>query len=258
MKKFLHLCFLGLMASLMSCNTTPQQKITPLDESCAICNEPMEAFELDSLMECTLCHQQELGTKHCSQGHYICSNCLEQGLDTIIRICLSDTTTNAVALLEKLMSLDCVKMHGPIHHVLGGSALLTAYHNASGKLDLPYALVEMISRGKQIPGGACGSWGACGASISMGIVMSIITQNTPFSTETWRLCNATTAKALEQVSSHGGPRCCKRDSYLSILTAIDCINKEFGTTLEKPQIQCSRSSLNQQCIGTECPFFCKQ
>ena len=51
-------------------------------------------------------------------------------------------------------------MHGPEHHVMVGSALLAAYKNAGGEIDLPEALLEMMNRGKAVPGGVCGFWGA--------------------------------------------------------------------------------------------------
>ncbi len=60
-----------------------------------------------------------------------------------------------------------------------GAALLTAYKNAGGQLDLEKALHEMYRRGKEVPGGACGFWGACGAGISAGQFLSIVTQSTP-------------------------------------------------------------------------------
>ena len=31
--------------------------------------------------------------------------------------------------------------------------------NAGGEIDLPEALLEMMNRGKAVPGGACGFWG---------------------------------------------------------------------------------------------------
>ena len=39
-----------------------------------------------------------------------------------------------------------------------GMALLTAYKNSGGEIDLKKALTEMNSRGKAVPGGACGFW----------------------------------------------------------------------------------------------------
>ena len=68
--------------------------------------------------------------------------------------------------MEEMMSMPSCHMHGPEHHVMVGSALLTAYKNAGGEIDLQKALHEMYCRGKAVPGGACGFWGACGAGVS--------------------------------------------------------------------------------------------
>lgn len=181
----------------------------------------------------------------------------ESSVDPVVALCMADTSRNPIEILEKLMSQPDCPMHGPTHHVLVGAALLTAYNNClpdSNKLNLEEALAEMRERGKQVPGGACGYLGACGASISTGIFLSIVTRNTPFSTDTWRLCNLCTARALEQVALNGGPRCCKRDSYLSVLTAIDFVKENLGVEMVKPEVHCTRSQINEQCIGKKCPF----
>lgn len=182
---------------------------------------------------------------------------VETTVDPVVALCLEETSRNPIEILEKLMSQPDCPMHGPTHHVLVGAALLTAYNNSlpdSSKLDLEEALTEMRERGEQVPGGACGYLGACGASISTGIFLSIVTRNTPFSTDTWRLCNLCTARALEQVALNGGPRCCKRDSYLSVLTAIDFVKENLGVEMVKPEVHCTRSQINEQCIGKKCPF----
>lgn len=181
----------------------------------------------------------------------------ESSVDPVAALCLADTSRNPIEILEKLMSQPDCPMHGPTHHVLVGAALLTAYNNClpdSNKLNLEEALAEMRERGEQVPGGACGYLGACGASISTGIFLSIVTRNTPFSTDTWRLCNLCTARALEQVALNGGPRCCKRDSYLSVLTAVDFVKENLGVEMVKPEVHCTRSQINEQCIGKKCPF----
>lgn len=135
-----------------------------------------------------------------------------------------------------------------------GTALLTAYHNAGGDIDLHQALVEMMNRGKSVPGGACGFWGACGAGISAGMFVSIISKSTPLTVEPFGLSNSMTAAALGQIGAVGGPRCCKRDSYLSILAAIDFVKEHFGVEMEQPEVVCSHSAQNNQCIGKRCPF----
>jgi hypothetical protein len=145
-------------------------------------------------------------------------------------------------------------MHGPEHHVLVGAALLTAYRNAGGNLQLEAAMKEMQSRGRAVPGGACGFWGACGAGISAGQFVSIATGSTPLAAEPWGLSNRMTARALESIGTVGGPRCCKRDSYLAILAAIEFAAEHLNVHMEKSMPVCTRSGQNNQCIGKRCPF----
>ena len=135
-----------------------------------------------------------------------------------------------------------------------GAALLTAYKNAGGDIDLPKALVEMQSRGKKVPGGACGFWGACGAGISAGMFVSIITGSTPLAKEAWGLSNKMTSSALGAIGDVGGPRCCKRDSYLAVTKAVEFVKEHIGVVMELDEIRCIYSTQNNQCIGERCPF----
>lgn len=135
-----------------------------------------------------------------------------------------------------------------------GAALLTAYKNAGGNISLETSLAEMMNRGKSVPGGACGFWGACGAGVSTGMFVSIISESTPLTEEPFGLSHRMTAKSLGEIGQIGGPRCCKRDSYLSILSAIDFTAENFNVRMEKPEIICRHSAQNNQCIGKRCPF----
>ena len=252
------LCCTALLMAV-ACGTGEQKEptITMSNEECLICGAPIAYLSQDTMMECVLCHKKEPSKTHCVEGHYVCNDCHTAGMDSIIALCLNETSRNPIEILEEMMSQPFCHMHGPEHHVLVGAALLTAYNNClpdTARLDMATALTEVMSRGRQVPGGACGYMGACGASISTGIFMSVVTRNTPLSTDTWRLCNLMTARALEQVALNGGPRCCKRDSYLSILTAIDFVKENLGVEMEKPEVHCTRSQINNQCIGKQCPF----
>jgi hypothetical protein len=167
---------------------------------------------------------------------------------------MNETSKDPIAIIVKMMAMPFCHMHGPEHHVMVGSALLTAYENAGGDIDLHSALIEMLNRGKSVPGGACGFWGACGAGISSGMFISIISKSTPLTNEPFALSHQMTAKSLEQIGEIGGPRCCKRDSFLSILAAVDYVKKHFGVEMEKSDAVCHFSSQNNQCIGKRCPF----
>jgi hypothetical protein len=135
--------------------------------------------------------------------------------------------------------------------------LLTAYHNAGGDIVLSDALTEMMKRGKQVPGGACGFWGACGAGLSSGMFVSIISHSTPLTVEPFALSHKMSAASLNKIAEIGGPRCCKRDSYLSVLAAIDFVEANFGVSMEKSFIVCRHFGKNTQCIQKRCPFFPK-
>ena len=229
-------------------------EISELKEECLICKAPLEYLEKDELMECAICHKKEPSKTKCINGHYVCSECHTKGIDTIIGLCLAETSKNPIEIIEKMMAQPFCHMHGPEHHIMVGAALLTAYKNAGGEIELEPALVEVMNRGRSVPGGACGFWGACGAGISAGIFVSIITKSTPLAVEPWGLSNLMTSKALEKIGSIGGPRCCKRDSFLSILTAVDFVSEHFGIAMEKPEVVCGHSAQNNQCIGKRCPF----
>ena len=91
--------------------------------------------------------------------------------------------------------------------------------------------------------------------MSAGMFISIVTGSTPLKNDEWRLSNLMTAAALEKIGKIGGPRCCKRDSFLAVQTAVAFAQEHLGIQMELPsRIVCGFSPLNAQCIGGRCPF----
>ncbi len=224
------------------------------NEECLICKAPLVYLEKGELMECAICHKEEISKTRCVNGHYVCNECHTEGMDAIIGVCREETSRDPVEIIEKMMSMDFCHMHGPEHHVMVGAALLTAYRNAGGDIDLDSAITEMMSRGKSVPGGSCGFWGACGAGISSGMFVSIISGSTPLENEPFALSHKMTSRSLQTIGEIGGPRCCKRDSYLSILEAVSFARENFGVEMDTHKVICTRSAENNQCIGRRCPF----
>lgn len=225
-----------------------------MPDECLICGAPLEYLKAETDMTCSLCGKVFPSKTRCVRGHYVCDECHTQGLDQIFGVCLQETSRSPVAILNRLMALPFCHMHGPEHHIMVGAALLTAYRNAGGDIDLEAALREMRSRGAKVPGGACGFWGACGAGLSTGQFLSIVTGATPLAQESFGLAHQMTARSLSAIGEVGGPRCCKRDSYLSILQAIDFVAERLGVRMEKEEITCRHAAKNAQCIGKRCPF----
>lgn len=223
-------------------------------EECLICGAPLMYLESDEPMECEICHRKENSKTRCVNGHYVCNDCHVRGLDAIIGLCMKEDSRNPVEIIEKMMAMPFCHMHGPEHHVMVGAALLTAYHNAGGEINLHPALMEMMSRGRSVPGGACGFWGACGAGISAGMFVSIASGSTPLAEESFALSHQMTAGALQRIGEIGGPRCCKRDSFLAIREAVNLVKERLGVEMEIGEIVCHYSYKNRQCIGRRCPF----
>ena len=225
-----------------------------MSEECLICKAPLEYLKQDIQMECAICHKKEMSKTRCVNGHYVCDECHTSGIDAIYDICLSSDSKDPVAIMRTMMDEPFCHMHGPEHHVMVGAALLTAYQNAGGAIDLAKALREIMSRGKQVPGGACGFWGACGAGLSAGMFVSIVSGSTPLENEPFALSHKMTARALSAIAEIGGPRCCKRDSFLSVLAAVDFAREHLGVVMERAEITCRFAAHNNQCIGARCPF----
>ena len=107
-----------------------------------------------------------------------------------------------------------------------------------------------------MPGATCGMWGVCGAVTSMGAALSIIDGTGPLSSDgSWGKHMKFTSKALLSLSQVGGPRCCKRDAFLSFQEAVRYINENYDVELQGNEIVCSFSDRNEQCIKGKCPFY---
>lgn len=224
--------------------------------SCLVCKEPIKYLDQAQEMECSFCHRIFPSNARCIHGHYVCDECHgKQGIEAIKKTCLSSSAKNPIQLAQEIMSNPYIYMHGPEHHVLVGSVLLTACKNWGMEFDLEEALSEMISRGKQVPGGVCGLWGSCGAGISTGIFISILTGSNPLTGKPRSLSNQMTAKSLTSISRVEGARCCKREVFTAIVSACEFVKEHFEIEMELPKkITCTFSSRNEQCIGGSCPY----
>jgi hypothetical protein len=179
-------------------------------------------------------------------------------MDTIERFCGATRMTDPCTLADMIMGNQAVSMHGPEHHYLVPAVLLACYSNAAG--EEPERKREMLAlartRAEKVPGGFCGTHGSCGAALGAGIAVSIISGATPLSDREWRMSNRVTALALADIAEHGGPRCCKRDTFLALLAAVPFINKHFSVDLPRNlSVVCRFSSMNRECRVRECPFF---
>lgn len=228
-----------------------------MSDSCLICGAPLQYLETAEEMTCAVCGEKFTGNARCENGHYICDGCHASPAEAAVRAVARTTASkNPIEIAQEMMKSPAVHMHGPEHHFLVSAALLCAYKNAGGTVDFDTALTAVISRGKLVPGGFCGMAGNCGAGVAAGIFLSAALKTTPLSAESWALGMKLTAACLNAVAEHGGPRCCKRDSFAAIITAASFIKEHLGISLEIPEkITCTHFAENRECLNKHCPYF---
>jgi len=228
---------------------------------CLVCGEALVYAEHEFAAQCFYCGAATSTTVTCTNRHYVCDPCHSGSANELIqRYCATTETAAPLEMALTLMRNPKVKMHGPEHHFLVPAVLLAAYANRAGASQEDRATkakkIEIARRrAEDIKGGFCGFCGNCGAAVGTGIFLSVLTGATPLSREEWRLSNLVTAESLLAIANLGGPRCCKRDTFLAIQTAVAFLRRELRADLELPEpIRCEFNSLNKECIRGACPF----
>ncbi len=163
---------------------------------------------------------------------------------------------NPVKIAQTIMKNDFVNIHGPEHHFLDGASFLVAYKNAGGKIDIEKALDTLEERAVKMPGAICGHWGVCGAAASVGAALAVIHETGPLTSNEFYNHNMEfTSDVLKHMSEIGGPRCCKRNAFLSLNHGIEFVKEKYGIKMDTDSIVCNFYPNNKQCLGVKCPFY---
>lgn len=229
-------------------------------QGCMICGEDLVYTEGYSECECSICGKSFSSNVKCQKGHYVCDSCHSaDALDIIENYCVRCTENNPLEISIKLMDNPHIYLHGPEHHYLIPAALITAYCN---QFETQNQKIEKLKIAKErasiVPGGFCGFYGSCGAGIGSGIFASVISEATPLTTDSWGFANKMTGYVLTELGEIGGPRCCKRNGWYSIIKASEFLDREMNKKLfdyENERPVCTYKNKNKECIKINCPFF---
>ncbi|MBE0646745.1 MAG: SAM-dependent methyltransferase [Bacteroidales bacterium] len=226
---------------------------------CLICGSDIQYTDTENLFPCHFCGKSFHSTASCIHGHFICDDChTSEAFEVIYQTCLKQEGTDPVTLSDRIMQHPSVKMHGPEHHFMVPAVLLSCYYNLTGEPEKKQQTLQSArKRASHVLGGFCGSHGTCGAAMGAGIFMSLILESTPIKTLEWKHSNMTTALALTEIAIHGGPRCCKRDSWLSIREAVKYVALELQISLPLTKPVCGFTIHNKECLVEACMFFPK-
>jgi len=205
---------------------------------------------------CVCCGKTAITQVLCVKGHYVCDDCHREDILTVVeKYCISSNCNDPMVLASEIFKLSNLNMHGPEYHSIVPAILVTAWGNSTNSKS-PTFIRDAIHRGKKTIGGMCGTHGACGAGIGVGIAYAIINQVTPYSKDERGKANLMTSIALQAISNYGGPRCCKRDSMI----AIEVAKKQFGDFEQTSgkKYTCEQHINNEMCIKRKCPYYVKE
>lgn len=224
---------------------------------CLICALPVGVNTAGGLFNCSLCTLEFLTELSCEGGHSICESCHSSSVNDLIeKVCAQSQSTHTVKLANGIMKSPAFNMHGPEHHYLVPAVLLTAYYNKKKQPEEKITKLRIArQRAENVTGEFCGYNGLCGAGVGTGIFIGLITDSTPLSTDSWRLVNKMTSESLACIAELGGPRCCKRDTFLALKNASIFVQEHFSIALPiSDPLLCEFSHLNRECIQSDCPF----
>jgi len=224
---------------------------------CLVCGKELVYGQTETV-ECFYCHTRSASNVKCLDGHFVCDTCHSASANDLIEtFCSTTLLEDPLEIALVLLKNSVVNMHGPEHHFLVPAVLLAAYYNVKEEPREKSSKIRMArQRASSILGGFCGSHGDCGAAVGTGIFISLITNSTPLSIDEWRLSNLMTAESLYIIAQYGGPRCCKRNTYLAILEATQFLKEHFNVDMKiKHEMCCEFSDLNRECLREKCQFY---
>ncbi len=222
---------------------------------CGVCGRPL-VYAADSVVRaCDLCGAEKTTMIFCPDGHFVCDACHGAATSEVVRRVLATTTLrDPAAILEQLMALPGLPLHGPEHHAIVPGVVVAAARNAGAAVP-DGALESALERAAKVPGGWCGYYGACGAAIGVGVAVSVLTGATPLKGEQRSLALDATSRALARMVDDQ-PRCCKRASRIAVEAAVEYLRDRLAIDLPAGDHErCAYSARNAQCAREQCPFF---
>lgn len=226
--------------------------------SCILCGDRVVALKTAIETHCDFCGKIKHTTHQCESSHFLCDDCYNIPVNEMIKLkCLKYKGINPIELAIDIMNSPSVKMHGTEHHFIVPAVLLTCVNNMKEK---PENIAEKLDIAEEramaeTPDVCRFHDGFCGAAIGTGVFLSMFLDREHIHDDAWSLNNQIISETLKRIKEHGGPRCCKRDTYFSLLTSIEYLNEHFAFELNQSEPKCTFSLRNKSCGLEQCIFY---
>jgi hypothetical protein len=225
---------------------------------CIVCGDSLNRMSEGIVAKCDYCGKEGRVSHECRSMHIICDDCIAMPIiDYVKKICLSHAGADPISLAVEIMNSPMIKMQGVEHHFIVPAVMLTCTYNLFGApIDLDQALEIAEHRAQcETPDECSFHAGNCGAAKGAGIFLSMYLDRDPQSEDMWSLTNSLTHAALKKIADYPGPKCCKRDTYLTIQAVVEFLKEKFNLDIPIVEAKCTFSLRNPTCGREECLFF---
>lgn len=226
--------------------------------TCVLCGDDLEKINTPIDTICDYCGQKGKVTHECNSNHFICDKCYNiNAFEFITNECMKYTGNDPLQLAVKIMNSPVINMHGVEHHYIVPAVLLTTSYNIQGKRDLLKEKLQIIEdRASRETSHYCTfNAGTCGAAFGTGVYLSVFNDRSLGDEDEWSEANHIIAESLKKVASSPGPRCCKRDTYLSLIASVEFMNDKYALNIQTSEPKCTFSLRNKNCGREECEFY---
>ena len=223
---------------------------------CMVCGAQLRYLKTEKKVECSYCGNLFNASTLCEKGHFVCNAChSKEAIEIVKHYCLSSSETDMITLLNKIRKHPSMPMHGPEHHFAVPGIIISVYRNSGGSVG-DQEILTGIERGKDIPGGACGFWGACGAALGVGIGFGVIIGSSPVKASHRQRLHKIVQEVLAEISSLKAARCCQRETWTALKKAAEISNNLLPISLKADGLtRCTQRKLNKECPGKICPYW---
>jgi len=225
------------------------------ETGCLVCGAPLQYLQVAVDTECAICGSRLRTRSRCAEGHFVCDQCHGGDYMRFMHHYLAQCeSTDPVEVFLRMRDSYAFPVHGPEHHGLVPAAFLAAYHGLHGCPDWD-RIWQAVQTGSELPGGTCAFWGACSAALGIGIAFSAILGASPLSSDERAAVQHVVSRILERVAQFKAPRCCRRESLISLQMACELSAELLPAAIQTHHNAiCDQMWANAECIGSDCPF----
>lgn len=226
--------------------------------TCVLCGDDLLKLENKLINRCDFCGKTGKISHECKSMHMICEDCMRIPVTEYIEAaCLNYKGIDPIELAVQIMNSPVIKMHGSEHHFIVPAVLLSCVHNLKKtEENLKDKLAKALDRAlAETPNKCAYHGGSCGAAFGTGVFLSIYLGRELYDEDEWSVSTSIVADSLKKVAEHGGPRCCKRDTYFALMASAEFLRDKFAVVLPISEAKCTFSHRNHSCGKEECDFY---